>query len=86
MPGSPEEVKSLEAWCHRYKQILIAGRINHLPPQNLTEEEKDELMAKLAETDAAPEDRFRGLNEDVPMPGLETAWLTKVVGDIQPYN
>lgn len=38
-------------------------------------------MAKLQETDA-PVDRFRALNEDQPMVGLETAWLSKVVGDI----
>ena len=47
----------------------------------MTEEEKEEYMTKLAESDA-PVDRFRGLNEDLPMPGLETSWLTKVVGDI----
>lgn len=51
----------------------------------MTEEEKEELMGKLAETDA-PVDRFRTLNEDLPMIGLETAWLSKIAGDIQPYN
>jgi hypothetical protein len=38
-------------------------------------------MAKLLETDA-PVDRFRALNEDQPMDGMETAWLSKVVGDV----
>lgn len=42
-------------------------------------------MAKLLESDA-PVDRFRALNEDQPLEGLETAWLSKVVGDPQPYN
>jgi hypothetical protein len=51
----------------------------------LTEEEKEELFAKLMETDPSV-DRFRGLNEDAPIAGLETAWLSKVVGDLQPYN
>ena len=32
------------------------------------------------------EERFRALNETNPMPGLETAWLSRVVGDTQQYN
>jgi hypothetical protein len=51
-----------------------------VPPHITDEGEKDEYMAKLAETDA-PVDRFRTLNEDQPMPGLEIAWTSKVVGD-----
>lgn len=51
----------------------------------MTEEEKDEFLAKLTDTDPVV-DRFRALNEDAPMVGLETAWLSKVSGDIQPYN
>lgn len=39
----------------------------------LTDEEKDEIVNKLAETDPVIE-RYKALNEDVPMPGLETAW------------
>lgn len=82
LPGSPDELKSLEIWAHRHKQILQAGRLTHLAPASLTEEEKEEYLGKVAETDSTPEDRFRGLNEDQPMTGLETAWLTKIVGDI----
>ena len=51
----------------------------------MSEEEKDEKMAKLAEEDPVLE-RYKALNEDVPMTGLEFAWLSKIVGDIQPYN
>jgi hypothetical protein len=51
----------------------------------LPDEEKDEIMGKLAETDPVLE-RYKALNEDTPMPGLETAWLSKLVGDTQPYN
>jgi len=47
----------------------------------MSEEERDEFLAKLAETDPVVE-RFKALNEDAPMTGLETAWLSKVVGDI----
>lgn len=38
------------------------------------------MTAKLAEIEA-PAERFRGLNEDTPMTGLETAWTVKVAGD-----
>ncbi len=47
----------------------------------MTEEEKDEYLAKVAETDPII-DRYLALNEDAPMTGLEFAWLSKVVGDI----
>jgi hypothetical protein len=45
----------------------------------------------LGEKDATC-DRFRGVNEDTPVPGLPSgmevgiAWTTKIVGDPQPYN
>jgi len=34
----------------------------------------------MAESDPAVE-RFRGINEHTPMPGMETSWLSKFVGD-----
>ena len=37
------------------------------------EEEKEEYMGKLAEADPII-DRFRTLNEDAPILGLETSW------------
>ena len=37
------------------------------------EEEKEEYMGKLAEIDPII-DRFRALNEDAPILGLETSW------------
>jgi len=78
-------LKSLEVWAHRHAIILKAGRVTHQEPVGLPEEEKDEYMGKLAETDPTV-DRYRALNEDAPMTGMETAWLSKVVGDTQPYN
>lgn len=85
MPTAPEEVKSLEIWAHQHPAILQVGRVTHLAPASMSEEEKDEYLVKVGETDP-PVERFRALNEDAPMPGLETAWLSKVVGDVQPYN
>ena len=32
-------------------------------------------------------DRYRGINEDTPVfAGMEAAWVSKIVGDSQPYN
>lgn len=70
----------MEVWAHRHMNILKAGRITHLEP-NVLEEEKEEAMAKLLEGDGMI-DRYRALNEDTPLLGLESAWLSKIVGDI----
>ena len=32
MPGTPEELKSLEVWAHQHAIVLKAGRVTHLPP------------------------------------------------------
>ena len=70
---STEELKSLETWAHQHANILNSGRVTHAEPEGMPEEEKDEYMAKLAETDPIV-DRFRALNEDAPILGLETSW------------
>ncbi len=80
-----DELKSLEVWAHTHPGLLLAGRITHLPDVKMSDDEKEEYLAKLLESDPIL-DRFRSLNEDAPIAGLETAWLSKVVGDIQPYN
>jgi len=72
IPGT-EELKSLEVWGHAHAIVLKAGRVTHAEPEGIPEEEKEEYMGKLAETDPTV-DRFRALNEDAPIPGLETAW------------
>jgi len=82
---STEELKSLEAWGHLSPVILKVGRTSHLEPEGMTEDEAAEAKAALEESDKT-EERFRALNEDNPMPGLETAWLSRVVGDTQQYN
>jgi len=43
-------------------------------------EEAEEELAKLAEEDKSDE-RFRGINEHAPITGMETAWISKIVGD-----
>ena len=75
-----ESLKSLETWGHLNPVILMAGRCTHIAPQGMTDEEKDEYMAKVAEEDKV-EERFKALQEDNPVKGLETSWLSKVCGD-----
>lgn len=75
-----EELKSLESWGHLHPIILNAGRCSHIAPKGMSDEEVEEYMAKLAEEDKV-EERFRALNEDTPIPPLESSWLSKVCGD-----
>ena len=84
MPGT-EELKSTEAWGHAYPIILRAGRITHLAPEGVPEDEVETKMAEIEEADPTVE-RFLGINEDAPYTGLEFSWLSKIVGDAQPYN
>lgn len=78
---STEELKSLEVWGNVQSSILKVGRTSHIAPDGLGDEEKEAYLAqKEAEGDTAVE-RFRSLNEHTPMPGLETSWLSKIVGD-----
>ena len=55
---STESLKSLETWGHLNPVILMAGRCTHIAPQGMTDEEKDEYMAKVGEEDKV-EERFR---------------------------
>jgi hypothetical protein len=65
VPGT-EELKSLESWSHQHQLLLKAGRVTHVAPPDLPEEEREEFLGKLAEKDA-PADRYRGANEDAPL-------------------
>jgi hypothetical protein len=85
VPGT-EELRSLESWTHRHGMILKAGRLTHMQPpgfEELADEEK-EAFDKLKEKDPEGE-RFKAANEDAPVEGYKSAWLSKVVGDPQPY-
>lgn len=90
IPGT-EELKSMEVWGHQHPMILQAGRTTHVLSPDTPEEAREEALAALEEKDAKAE-RFKGINEDTPVPGLpaglETgvAWVTKIVGDPQTYN
>lgn len=84
MPGT-DELKSMETWGNLHPIILKAGRCSHQVPDSIPEDDRDAYMEKLGEDDKT-EERFRALNEHVPMPGMETAWISKVVGDAQQYN
>lgn len=84
MPGT-EELKSLEAWGNLSPVVLKAGTVAHILPAEWSDEKKEEALAAL-EADDKTEERFRGLNDHAPVQGMETAWLSKVVGDTQQYN
>ena len=48
----------------------------------MSDEEKETWLSEREASDPTVE-RFRGINEHNPMPGMETAWLSRVVGDTQ---
>ena len=78
-------LKSLESWSHLPANILLAGRTTHAEPVGLGDEEKEEAMAKLAESDKV-EERLKSIAEDVPFPGVKSSWMSKVCGDTQQYK
>ncbi len=80
-----EELRNLESWCNVEELILKVGRTKHIPSVGKTAEEAEEELTKLAEEDKT-EERFRGINDHTPIAGMETAWISKVVGDTQQYN
>jgi|TARA_B110001450_G_C17623867_1_gene482332 radial spoke head protein 4/6 len=84
LPGV-DELKSLEVWAHRHPNILKAGRCSHTAPEGIAEDALEEFLAKQAEDDKV-EERFRALNEDTPVVGSETAWISRVCGDTQGYS
>jgi predicted ThiF/HesA family dinucleotide-utilizing enzyme len=63
---------------------LKAGRCTHVEPEGLGDEEKEEVMAKLAEEDKT-EERFKAINENTKIEKLD-AWTSKIGGDLQSYN
>ena len=84
-PMGTEELKSLEAWCNIYPIILKCGRTTHLKPTGMDEEAAEARLAELMEEDKT-EERFRDINAHEKIPEMESAWVTKVTGDTQPYN
>jgi len=59
MPGT-EDLKSLEVWGHKHQNILLAGRCSHIAPGGMSDEQKEEYMAAMAEKDKV-EERYRAL-------------------------
>ena len=68
VPGT-EELKNQEAWGHQHAIILNAGRVTHTIAPDTPEDAKDEILGGLNEKDPTV-DRYRGINEDTPAPGL----------------
>lgn len=57
------DLNNIETWVHQNGNILKSGRINHLEPVGVTDEEKEALMAELGEKDPVLE-RLKGVAED----------------------
>lgn len=72
-PTSTDDLKTLENWSHAYPIILKVGRCSHTEPEGMDDDAKQEYMDKLAEEDKV-EERFKAVNEDTPVPGVESAW------------
>ena len=77
-----EELKNLETWGHFHPIILKVGRCSHIPPVGMDDEAKEEYHEKLEAEDKV-EERFKCINEDAPIPSLETSWISRVCGDNQ---
>ena len=75
-----DELKSLESWSHFLPVVLKAGRCTHAAPAGMGEEEREEYLAKMNESDK-PEDPLRSISEDKPLPGVGPSWTSKVMGD-----
>ncbi len=82
---SAEELNNLEEWGNTNAAITNGGRTTHVAPDGLDDEAKEAYLAEQGEKDPLLE-RFRGINEHTPMPGLEFSWVKKIVGDTQQYN
>lgn len=80
-----DDLKSIENWVHLHPNILEAGRVSHLEPEVGPDQDKDEIMNKLNDTDPV-KSRLAPLNEDNPFPGFETNWLVRTYGDQQVFN
>lgn len=84
MPGT-EELKSLEAWANVTKSILKNGRHGYVAPAELDDEAKEAYISEKNEADPQVDD-YRVLTEHTPCPGMESAFISKVVGDPQQYT
>ena len=82
---SGDALKSFENWVHVNPYILKAGRCSHPKPVGISEEEMEEAMNALNESDK-PEEKLKAINENIPVPGVDAAWLVKTCGDAQAYN
>ena len=78
-----DELRAVAAWSNVHPIILQVGRCSHLVPDGI--EEPDAYREEKEATDPSVE-RFRGLEEHVPMGENDPAWSSKVVGDTGSYT
>lgn len=77
----PDKETSLshEAWVFYEKKILKQGRVSYYIPKEISEDDKEEYMAKLEETDPIPT-RLKQISE---IENFEKTWKIKYYGDEQ---
>ena len=80
-----EELKALTAWGNIHQVILKAGRVTHLAPAGMSEEDAAAWQEEQEGKDPTVE-RFRDLGEHTQFPGEQPAWASRVVGDTQQYT
>lgn len=86
-----EDLRNLENWSNLLPSVLKAGRTAHVDPEGVDEEEATAIKEKL-EADDPQVERFRTLNEHVPVPKTgpkkeeDKSWIAKLVGDTQLYK
>ena len=64
----PEELKNEDAWGNIHPYILKSGRIDHIPPPDMEEDQIEDWKAAQAEKEKV-EDRFRSINEHEGLDG-----------------
>ena len=79
-------MKAIEAWSNLHPLILKSGRTTHIVPEGLDGEDAEAELQRLNEVDKPIEEPFRAISDHEKVEGFEGAWISKIVGDNQPFN
>lgn len=86
MPGT-EELKAPDAWTNLHPQISLSGVTRHVAPAHITDpEDRKTWEDEKGATDKLVERFGTTLVDHTKAPGFETAWTSKIVGDVQPFS
>ena len=86
IPGT-EELKNLDQWTNLHPMIAMSGVTKHVAPEHITDlEERKTWEDEKGLTDKIIPRFEQALQDHVKVPGYETAWTSKIVGDVQPFT